>query len=292
MRPWLLPPVYERLRSGQAWFLDEIRPVAALFLKFSGLEYDQDNNVSEKLDAYIRWVQSILARHQGYLIQLTTGDKGSYLYAAFGAPTAHEGHIQQSIAAALELRSPPPEMGFITKVQIGLSTGLMHSGPYGSAIRRTYGVLGNETNMAALLMDHATNGQILTTGGVAIPASRDYRTEQLPPIQLRDNPELVPIFEVLGRRWTPEEKLGVEQQPTIIGREAERALLTQKLRDLIDAGVGGTVIIEGEAGIGKSRLVAELRALVRKHGLIELMGAGQSIERQIPYHAWRDIFIN
>ena len=63
IRPWLLPPVYLRLTAGQVRFLAEIRPAVSLFLKFTGLDYDNDDEAGEKLDAYIQWVQNILARY-------------------------------------------------------------------------------------------------------------------------------------------------------------------------------------------------------------------------------------
>jgi hypothetical protein len=57
---------------------------------FTGLDFEHDEAAGDHLDAYIRWVQQVLARYAGTLIQLTTGDKGSYFYAAFGAPVAHD----------------------------------------------------------------------------------------------------------------------------------------------------------------------------------------------------------
>ena len=105
LRSWLLPQVYERLKAGQGEYLAELRMAVALFLRFSGLDYDQDDQAGIKLDAYIRWVQNILAYHEGNLIQLVTGDKGSYLYAAFGAPVAHGDDAARAIAAALKLQT-------------------------------------------------------------------------------------------------------------------------------------------------------------------------------------------
>ena len=54
-----------------------------------------------------------MIRYEGTLIQLTIGDKGSYLYAAFGAPLAHEDDTARAAAAALELRAPPGALGFV-----------------------------------------------------------------------------------------------------------------------------------------------------------------------------------
>jgi class 3 adenylate cyclase len=77
VKPWLLPPVYNQLKTGQSRFLAELRPAVALFLKFDGLDYDHDEAAGQKLDAYLRWVQQTVTGYEGYVIQLTIGDKGS-----------------------------------------------------------------------------------------------------------------------------------------------------------------------------------------------------------------------
>ena len=108
-----------------------LRPATALFLKFEGLDYESDPAVRDKLDAFVRWVQRILARYDGSLIQLSIGDKGSTLFAAFGAPIAHDDDGARAVAAALALRNPPPELA-IANCQIGLAQGQMRVGAYGS----------------------------------------------------------------------------------------------------------------------------------------------------------------
>jgi class 3 adenylate cyclase len=165
LNAWLLNPVIERLKSSGG-FLGELRPAVALFLKFGGLNYDADDAGSQ-LDAYIRWVQNILEQYEGYLLQVTVGDKGSYLYATFGAPLAHDDDPDRAVAACLELLRPPAPCSFMTRPQIGISQGRMWSGACGATTRRTYGVMGNETNMAARLMSHAKPGQILVSKRVA-----------------------------------------------------------------------------------------------------------------------------
>ena len=150
-----MPPVYARIKEGQS-FLAELRPrVTSLFLRFTGLDYDGDDSAGEKLDAFICWVETVISRYDGYLIQLTVGDKGSYLYASFGAPVAHEDNAVRAVAAALDLRAKATSFEGIDEVQIGLSAGTMWTGACGGAGHRTYGVMGNETNMAARLMQRA-----------------------------------------------------------------------------------------------------------------------------------------
>lgn len=199
-RPWLLPLVYERLKAGQERYLAELGTVVALFLRFGGLDYDNDDAAGEKLDAYIRWVQRSLAHYEGYLIQLTSGDKGSYLYAAFGAPLAHDDDAARAVAAALQLQSPPTELDFASLVQIGLSQGRMRAGPYGSRTRRTYGVMGGEVNMAARLMSKARPGQILVSKGVAQAAERSFCFHSLGEVRVKGRQDPIPVFGVSDSR--------------------------------------------------------------------------------------------
>ena len=92
---------------GRGEFLTELRPAVALFLRFGGIDYDGDPAGALKLDAYIRVGASASSQqYDSYLLQLTIGDKGSYLYAAFGAPIAHEDDAVRACLAALDLRDP------------------------------------------------------------------------------------------------------------------------------------------------------------------------------------------
>jgi class 3 adenylate cyclase len=173
-RPWLLEPVYEKLRGGNE-FLAELRPAVIIFQQFRGLDYDLDD-AGQQLDAFIRWVQRTFTRFGGTLLALSIGDKGSYLYAVFGAPIAHSDDPVRAVAAALELRTPPPELSFISDINIktGISQGHVYTGAYGSESRRTYGVLGNEVNMAARFMGFAQPGQVVVSKSIADLTTRSH----------------------------------------------------------------------------------------------------------------------
>lgn len=73
----------------------------------------------------------------------------------------------------------------------------------------------------------------------------------------------------------------------MVGRHAERLLLAERLQALQSGGDPGVVLIEGEAGIGKSRLVRALAGLAAERGVRLIVGAGDAVERNTPYHAWR-----
>jgi class 3 adenylate cyclase len=150
------------LRAGGAEFLAELRPAVALFLRFSGIDYEQDQ-ARELLDAFIQKIQKILRAHEATLLDLTIGDKGSYFYAAFGATVAHEDDPLRAVSAALEMHKLVNEFEEIEQIQIGISQGLMRVGTYGASTRGTYGVHGNDVNIAARLMTLAEPGQVLVT---------------------------------------------------------------------------------------------------------------------------------
>ncbi|HET9224255.1 MAG TPA: AAA family ATPase, partial [Roseiflexaceae bacterium] len=288
VRPWLSPSVYTWLRASPDPFLAELRPAVALMLQFSGIDYDQDD-AGARLDAHIRGVQEIVTRYEGVLVDLTMADKGGYLYAAFGAPVAHEDDARRAVQAALALQ-PLSDAPFGEGVRIGLSQGIMRTGPYGSITRRAYGVLGDDVNLACRLMNHAMRGQVLASGQLQRSLASVYNWLALPAIRVKGKREPVAVFRLLSDAAPTSgapDRAGAT--PAMIGRAAERATLAGAVEKLL-AGAGGLLIVEGEAGIGKSRLLAELDKLLGEHGVTGFTAAGLSVEQQTPYRAWRDLF--
>jgi hypothetical protein len=98
-RPWVHPTVYRHILSSTRQFLSELRPAAALFLRFQGIDYEKDPEAGSLLDDYIRWVQGIVHGEDGAILQLTFGDKGSYLYVTFGAPVLHDDDAARAVRA-------------------------------------------------------------------------------------------------------------------------------------------------------------------------------------------------
>lgn len=255
-RAWLLPAVYDRLLDGLGEFLTELRPAAALFLSFEGIDYDADPEAGPKLDRLIRAAQAVLARYGGTLLQLTIGDKGSYCYAAFGAPVSYEDNARRAMAAALELRALPSELRFLSPLRIGVSEGIMRAGAYGAATRRTYGVLGDEVNLAARLMQLAGPGEILASGRVRDQLSAAFVWEALPPVAVKGKAQPVPLARLVGVQVAP---LATDSERALVGREPELARLMALARPIFAGRFAGVVTVCGEPGAGKSRLASELR---------------------------------
>jgi class 3 adenylate cyclase/tetratricopeptide (TPR) repeat protein len=289
LRPWVLPAVFEREQSGQGAFLTDFRPAVALFLRFEGLDFESDE-AGPQLDAFIRRAQGVLARYQGVLLQLTIGDKGSYVYANFGAPTAHEDDARRAVKAAFELRGVAAEVGFLAPVQIGLSRGTMRAGAYGGTTRRTYGALGDDVNLAARLMAQAAPGEVLLSGTVQQVIAEAFTFEPRPPLFLKGKAQPLPVFAVTGTRQHRAIRL---QEPTytlpMVGRQTELCTIGEKI-DLALQGKGQVIGIVAEAGMGKSRLVAEVIRAARRNGFVGYGGTCQSDGVNTPYLAWKAIW--
>lgn len=283
LRPYLLEPVFDRVAAGQGDYLAELRPVAALFLKFSGIDYDTDDAAAAKLSSYTSWVQSAVHRYGGHVLLITTADKGSHLYAVFGALEAHEDDSQRAVAAAKALVDIPPELAFIVDTQIGVSYGRARVGAYGGETRRTYGALGDVVNLAARLMGIAPAGEIRCSEAIAERSSETWEFETLGEVQLKGMSRPQRVFRPLERART-----SGGSARSLIGRDHELAELVASL-DQTKRGSRRIHLIAGEAGIGKSRLVDELVAEAVDAGFACLIGAGDSIEQHTPYRAWREI---
>lgn len=288
-RPWLLTAVAEREQTGQKQFLTELRPAVALFLRFTGINYEEDNDAGAKLHQFVCQVQNILAQYGGTLLQLTIGDKGSYLYASFGAPIAHEDDVLRATnaAQALQALTDSPTTA-VSRCQIGMSRGVMRAGSYGSRIRCTYGVLGDHVNLAARLMEKALPGQILISDALEPLLRRQFQVELVARLHLKGKQEPVAAYTVLNRRPQDSFLQAQEYSIPLVGRHQELEQINQKLT-LARQGQGQIVGIQAEAGMGKSRLIAEIIRLHHPQHLL-FLGESQSYGTNIPYLSWLPIW--
>jgi adenylate cyclase len=248
--PWILPA----LRAGVEAFPIELRPVTALFVGFSGIDFD-DLNVHDRLDRFVKLAQQIVTGYAGNVLQLTIGDKGSYLYAAFGAPFAHEDDPARALNAAIDLREQAEQLGYLDPLRIGISRGIMRTGAYGGVTRRTYGVLGDEVNLAARLMSISDPGTILISDSMLTARLDHFTLQSLSLIQVKGKSQPVRVFQVVGRR-----DHSFEQRfytTPLVGRDDVLQQIGNALVPILQAKHAGLIYIHGQAGMGKSRLAFE-----------------------------------
>jgi len=284
LKPWIDKSVYERERSGQGSFLTEFRPGAVLFVNFAGIDYDADE-AQARLDSFVRQLQKTAARYGGAVLQINIGDKGSYAYVNFGALSAHEDDARRAVKTALDLRQATD-----LPLRMGIAQGVMRVGAYGGGTRRTYGALGDDVNLAARLMTTAGPGEILVSGPVHKAVEGSFSAEPRPPLPMKGKAEPLPVFAVTGERKRRAVRL---QEPSyhlpMVGRVAELELVQAKL-DLAAGGKGQVIGIVAEAGMGKSRLVAEIVRSARRKGFVGYGGACQSDAIHTPYQGWKSVW--
>jgi class 3 adenylate cyclase/predicted ATPase len=289
LRAWLHHLVYEREQTGQGSLLTEFRPCTTLFIRFTGIDFDADE-AEWQLNTFIQQVQKMAARHGGTLMDITIGDKGSYAYINFGVLTTHEDDTRRAVKTALELREAARQFGFLQPLQIGITQGTLRVGAYGGQSRKTFGALGDEVNLAARLMTNAAPNEILISSHVYKAVEQQFSFEPRPPLAMKGKAEPLPVFALTGERKQRAIRL---QEPTyslpVVGREAELQILNEKL-DLAQQGKSQAISIVAEAGIGKSRLVAEVIRLARRKGFAGYGGACQSDGINTPYLAWKPIW--
>jgi len=287
VRPWLLPAVYERLRTGRGEFLAELRPAIPVFVRFGGIDYDNDADAITKLDEFVRAAQRVLNGYGGNVLQLTLGDKGAYLYGVFGSPLAHEDDAARASAAVLDLRDLEKTTA-ARDIQVGVTHGHLRSGTYGHDMRRTFVCLGDAVNLAARLMSAAPAGRIYVADAVREAAGDAFIWERLPDLTVKGKSEPVVAWSLngsLARASRRKTRFELE----LVGRRRELGELEARHAETLD-GHGRMIGVAAEAGMGKSRLVAELVRNLRRGGNTVVFGECQSYGTKTPYFVWREIW--
>jgi hypothetical protein len=133
----------------------------------------------------------------------------------------------------------------------------MLAGAYGGATRRTYGVLGDSANLAARLMMAAAPGEVLASRRVQQIVADMFEWVELAALPVKGKRTPVPVARLVGARQMSAGALGYAGP--LIGRADALAQLQSAIAPIFAGQFAGLVYIDGEAGMGKSRLVYELR---------------------------------
>ncbi len=280
LRAYIPGAILSRLTAGQTGWLAELRRVTVLFLNLPDLNY---NTPLDQAQQIMLTLQTALYRYEGSINKLSVDDKGITLVAALGLPPlAHEDDAVRGINAALAMKSELERQGL--RSAIGITTGRAFCGAVGSEKRREYTMIGDVVNLAARLMQ-AASGDIFCDAATYQAALAQITFETLPAITVKGKSEPIAVYRPLGQN-----KVSLQPLAAIIGRMEERAMLSDRCQLLIRTGESRVIMIEGEAGIGKSRLVEDAANHGRMLGLTVLVGTADAIEKSTPYHAWRSIF--
>ena len=260
--PATLPP--EAVEPAPAQTFAERRQLTVMFCDLVGSTALAARLDSEDMSDLIRGFQGAaagaVARYDGFVAKFM-GD-GALIY--FGYPRAHEDDAERATRAGLALveavRALRQERGVALEVRAGIASGLVVVGELmGEGEARERGVVGETPNLAARLQALAEPGSVVVAESTRRLLGSLFEYQDLGPIALKGIAAPVRAWQVSGKGVTDsrfEALHGVALTP-LVGREEEIALLLRREREAAQ-GDGRVVLICGEPGIGKSRLIAAL----------------------------------
>lgn len=297
VRRFVPPELMRKLEAAAnaGAMLGERRTVTMLFCDVQG-----STTAAERLDPE-EWAEIMngafehliapVYRYEGTLARLM----GDAILAFFGAPIAHEDDPERAVRAGLEiLASIAPYRQEVTRrwgvefdVRVGINTGLVVVGAVGSDLRVEYTAMGDAVNVAARMEQTAAPGTVQVSDATKRLIPRLFEFESLGPIDVKGRSEPVEAHRVLKAVPRPASIRGIEGlHAPMIGRAAELAVLRESL-DCVTKGQGRIVSVMGEAGLGKSRLVAEMREELDRAGRLEHLtwaeGRALSYETAVPF---------
>lgn len=290
LRAYIPGAIINRLSAGQSSWIAELRRVTILFINLPGITQNTELSEAQNL---ARLIQRAVYRYEGSINKINVDDKGITVVAALGLPPfSHEDDPARGVQAALMIRKELEALKVHS--HIGVTTGRIFCGSIGNDARREYTTIGNAVNLSARLMGVASRQDaIIEKFGIAILCDRAtydsakdaVEFEALPPQQVKGRTEAVEVFHPLDLK-----KSVIRPTTELIGRQEEKTIIANALQELSRGVPHHTIILQGEAGIGKSRLFEDLVRQAETLRVKMVTGGGDPIERSSSYHAWRPIF--
>jgi class 3 adenylate cyclase/tetratricopeptide (TPR) repeat protein len=215
----------------------------------------------------------------------------STLTILFGLPTAIEDAPKEAINTAIEMRNNLYRFNRENHLEIpldihtGINTGMVIAGAIGMDGKRDYSIMGDAVTLAAQLKDLSGKGEIYVGPLTYRYTKKNFDYKELKPVFLEGKTKSSEIFELLSTKekiYRPE--LGLEWiYSDMVGRDKELDKLRFHVLKVIH-GEGSIVSVIGEAGIGKSRLIAELKRMEDFKKVMLFEGRALSIGKNLSYH--------
>jgi predicted ATPase/class 3 adenylate cyclase len=215
--------------------------------------------------AYQTACEQVIARYEGHIAQYL-GD-GVLVY--FGYPTAHEDDAVRAVRSGLEIVAAVGQLKFtpLLHVRIGIHTGPVMVGEIGAGERTERLALGETPNIAARVQGHAAPNEVLVSATTFRLMHGLFATEGRGPQELKGISTPMTLYRVVGESTAQSRvEAAVQMGLTPLAGRVEELALLQRRWDQAKAGAGQVVLLSGEPGIGKSRLVQELKEHVSAEG--------------------------
>jgi class 3 adenylate cyclase/tetratricopeptide (TPR) repeat protein len=282
----------DRVLSSTA-LRDERKQVTVLFADTKGsMELLADRDPEEAraiLDPVLELLIEAVHRYEGTVNQVM----GDGIMALFGAPFAQEDHAVRASYAALRMQQSVKQYaeevlrreGVTVRIRIGMDSGEVVVRSIVSDLGADYTAVGQTTHLAARMEQMADPGSILITGSTHELAQGFVRVKPLGRLPVRGLSDAVEVFEVTGvdpvrSRLHAAAAHGLSP---LVNRRVELEQIHAAMARAAD-GHGMAIVLMGEPGVGKSRLVWEVTHSDRTQGWLVLQSRAAAHATDVPYH--------
>lgn len=272
-----------RILSGKSALEGERKIITVLFADIKGsmdiLENLDPEDSKRLLDPCIQLMMDAVHRAEGTVCRAL----GDGIMALFGAPLAQEDHPHRALYAALRMQETirryatelRDQHDIELQIRVGVNTGEVVVGAIGNDLFMEYTPVGHAVGLAARMETLAAPGSTLVTASTYHLTEHAFRFMSRGVTKVKGAKEPLAVYELLGpdpshSRLTARSTYGLAP---FVGRIRELAQL-EEFTAKAASGHGQVVLITGEAGIGKSRLLEELKPKLQKQGFLLIEGAG------------------
>ncbi len=256
--PELPPGLRSKFEIARKELRGDRREVAVLFADIKGFtsmsEVMDPEEITLLLNPLLMSLGDAIYAYEGYVDKFM----GDAVMGLFGAPLAHENDPERAVLAGLamldiiERHNKESDQSLLLRV--GINIGTVVAAQLGSEMQLQYTVLGDTVNVASRLETAAEPNTVLVSEMVHQRISDRFVAEEVPPLTLKGVSQPVRAFRIVGYEESMPE-VRFERTP-FVGRDEEISTI-QAFLERAWVSEGGALIIEAEAGIGKSRLVQE-----------------------------------
>ena len=257
--------------------------------------------VAEIMNGAFAFLNAPITKYGGTVARLL----GDAIIAFFGAPVAHEDDAERAVRAGLDIQAAAKEYAELVRrnygvnfeIRVGINTGLAVLAAVGDEIRTEYTAMGDTTNVAARMQSAAVPGSVLISAGTYHLTKELFDFEPRGATMVKGKSAPIETYEVVAPRAVPGKVRGLEGEgltSPLVGRSAEFQLVADKVEEVRE-GRGAFVAVVGEAGLGKSRLLAEVRKLATAESqdsqplVTWIEGRALSYEQAVTYYPWRQV---
>ena len=275
--------VVQRGEPGLAAWIMEFRVVSLVYVRIGGpaaSDRDSADQLRAKFDVVARASEALEVE----VFSVAADEKGIVALVVCGLPTfGLESNSSRAVAIAERIRNEFSD--FKIPYSIGVATGRVFCGVVGNAIRREYVLNGPVMNYGARLMQ-ASDCEVLCDAETARAAEGQFAFSPSEATFVKGRAEPIPVHRLIDSYGSP--AFTKPDRGALFGRDSELAQFTERLERL-SSGEGGLIVLEGEPGAGKSRLLQEVSQAALRRNYVVIETCTHAIERATAYFSFRPV---